>query len=182
MRSGGNEKADEKHEGETVVGMESRKDENIEGGRTNKRERERMKSAGAREYVTGMARGQLTFIILTLMDYLIPYIPSRTPLRRATPPLRLQTPFSAFAKVRDNIHGCIQANAPRHPVEKQEEEEKQRVQCRTEKGERVRISLKVTRYRLAIHACLKLPPKSVQTSPIRKYSLPIRTRRIRFDR
>lgn len=33
-------------------------------------------SAGAREYVTGMARGQLTFIILTLMDYLIPYIPS----------------------------------------------------------------------------------------------------------
>jgi len=31
--------------------------------------------AGAREYVTGMARGQLTFIILTLMDYLIPYIP-----------------------------------------------------------------------------------------------------------
>lgn len=32
--------------------------------------------AGAREYVTGMARGQLTFIILTLMDYLIPYIPT----------------------------------------------------------------------------------------------------------
>lgn len=32
--------------------------------------------AGAHEYVTGMARGQLTFIILTLMDYLIPYIPT----------------------------------------------------------------------------------------------------------
>lgn len=40
--------------------------------------------AGAREYVTGMARGQLTFIILTLMDYLIPYIPTDPSL--ASPP------------------------------------------------------------------------------------------------
>lgn len=42
--------------------------------------------AGAREYVTGMARGQLTFIILTLMDYLIPYIPADPSLASPPPP------------------------------------------------------------------------------------------------
>lgn len=77
--------------------------------------------AGAREYVTGMARGQLTFIILTLMDYLIPYIPTdpslASPRRTLSPPstLRLQTPSSVLGKVQDNIHGCIRANAPRRP-------------------------------------------------------------------
>lgn len=45
--------------------------------------------AGAREYVTGMARGQLTFIILTLMDYLIPYIPTDPSLALSlSPPVR----------------------------------------------------------------------------------------------
>ena len=62
-----------------------------EGGRVRERERERERgSAGAREYVTGMARGQLTFIILTLMDYLIPYIPYRP----FTSPLSLSFSFS----------------------------------------------------------------------------------------
>lgn len=73
--------------------------------------------AGAREYVTGMARGQLTFIILTLMDYLIPYIPTdpslASPRRSPSPPptLRLQAPSSVLDEVQDNIHGCIRANA-----------------------------------------------------------------------
>lgn len=72
--------------------------------------------AGAREYVTGMARGQLTFIILTLMDYLIPYIPTDpSQALLLLPPLRLQTPSSVLGEVQDNIHGCIQANAPRRP-------------------------------------------------------------------
>lgn len=82
--------------------------------------------AGAREYVTGMARGQLTFIILTLMDYLIPYIPTDPsqalillfllPRPPSPSPLRLQTPSSVLGEVQDNIHGCIQANAPRRPL------------------------------------------------------------------
>jgi len=77
--------------------------------------------AGAREYVTGMARGQLTFIILTLMDYLIPYIPTDPslallllflllPLRYVS---RHPPQSSVLGEVQDNIHGCIQANAPR---------------------------------------------------------------------
>lgn len=75
-----------------------------------------MRYAGAREYVTGMARGQLTFIILTLMDYLIPYIPTDPSLAFLLPPLRLQTPFSVLGEVQDNIHGCIRANARRRPL------------------------------------------------------------------
>lgn len=86
-----------------------KKEEAGEGGGGKKR------YAGARECVTGMARGQLTFIILTLMDYLIPYIPSDPSLAAFLPPLRLQTPSSVLGKVQDNIHGYIQANAPRRP-------------------------------------------------------------------
>lgn len=73
------------------------------------------------------------------MDYLIPYIPS-DPSPVSSPPVRLQTPFSALAKVRDNIHGCIQANAPRRPVEREGTERVQRGRAR----ERVETGLKVT--------------------------------------
>ena len=62
-----------------------REREGVEAERKGESEMEGRAQAHV-EYVTGMARGQLTFIILTLMDYLIPYIPS-DPSPASSPPL-----------------------------------------------------------------------------------------------
>lgn len=119
------------------------------------RERERERGgAGAREYVTGMARGQLTFIILTLMDYLIPYIPYRpftSPLSLclylflflSSPPSRLQTPFSPKYRIifMDVFELMLQG------VPEKREERGGSCQIEKQRGKRsyVRTSLKVTR-------------------------------------
>lgn len=131
--------------------MERRKEESVERVVACARERE---SAGAREYVTGMARGQLTFIILTLMDYLIPYIPYRP----FTSPVPL--PLFLFLSVPLHVSRHPSRHSPKYRiifmdvfelmlqgVPEKREERGGSCQIEKQRGKRsyVRTSLKVTR-------------------------------------
>lgn len=94
-----------------------------------------------------MARGQLTFIILTLMDYLIPYIPS-DPLAALAPPLlhvsRHPSQLSPkYGIIFMDVFELMLQGVP----EKREERAvaRRRIEKQREEGVTVRTSLKVTR-------------------------------------
>lgn len=109
-----------------------------------------------------MARGQLTFIILTLMDYLIPYIPGPTPHRPPPPTASTRHPSQPSPKygiIFMDVFKLMHQGVPAKESPREEYRESKGDGANESPGKPVCIVFQYT------HS--KLTPESRQASPLR---------------